>query len=78
MAAAKKIEAYIQSLWALFPAFCNFPSDTARSFGRVAKHVGGVLSEDPELRGVICQGLQVVLFKSIQIKFDNTLVYESF
>eukprot|EP00250_Pteridium_aquilinum_P028638 c37528_g1_i1 orf=673-4578(-) len=61
MTAAKKTEAHVQALWALFPAFCNFPSDTAQSFGRVAKHVGGVLSEDPELRGVICYGLQMLI-----------------
>lgn len=59
--AAKKTEACVQSLWALFPAFCNFPSDTAQSFGRIAKPVGSVLSEQPELRGVVCHGLQMLI-----------------
>ncbi|MCO5571960.1 hypothetical protein L7F22_025711 [Adiantum nelumboides] len=59
--ASKKTEAVVQSLWSLFPAFCNFPSDTAQSFGRIAKHVGAILSEEPDLRGLICHGLQMLI-----------------
>ncbi|KAI5064175.1 hypothetical protein GOP47_0020845 [Adiantum capillus-veneris] len=59
--ASKKMEAVVQSLWSLFPAFCNFPSDTAQSFGRMAKHMGAILSEESDLRGVICHGLQMLI-----------------
>lgn len=58
---AKKAEACVQSLWALFPAFCNFPSDTAESFHLIAKPVGDVLTREPELRGMTCHGLQMLI-----------------
>ncbi|KAH7365818.1 hypothetical protein KP509_18G047800 [Ceratopteris richardii] len=61
LTAAKKMEAIVQALWSLFPAFCNFPSDTAQSFGRIAKHLGAVISEEPDLRSMICYGLQVLI-----------------
>jgi ribosomal RNA-processing protein 12 len=66
---AKKAEALVHSLWALFPAFCNYPSDTQKAFGLVAKSLGGVLSEEPELRGVICRGLQVEIYSCVLCPF---------
>lgn len=57
--ASRNAESLSHSIWALLPSFCNYPTDTAKSFRLVAKSLGDVLTNEPELRGIICFSLQV-------------------
>lgn len=58
--ASKNAESCVQSIWALLPAVCNYPVDTAKNFSLIAKALGDALTKEPELRGLICSSLKVL------------------
>ena len=59
--ASKNAESCVQSIWALLPSVCNYPSDTAKSFNHIAKTLGDVLMKEPELRGLVCSSLRTLV-----------------
>ncbi|KAK9134132.1 hypothetical protein Syun_013462 [Stephania yunnanensis] len=54
-------ESLVYALWSLFPAFCNYPLDTADNFKALVKALCGALQGEPDVRGVICSGLQILI-----------------
>uniref|UniRef100_A0A1D1YZ83 RRP12-like protein n=1 Tax=Anthurium amnicola TaxID=1678845 RepID=A0A1D1YZ83_9ARAE len=58
---ARNAKALVYSLWSLLPSFCNYPVDTATGFKSLQKVLCDTLREDPELRGVICSSLQILI-----------------
>ncbi|XP_078444519.1 ARM repeat superfamily protein [Wolffia australiana] len=58
---ARNTEALVYSLWSLLPAFCNYPVDTSSSFEGFQKLLCETLKEEPELRGIICSSLQILV-----------------
>ncbi|GAU26881.1 hypothetical protein TSUD_02840, partial [Trifolium subterraneum] len=57
-------------LWSLLPSFCNYPSDTAKCFEDLEKHLRSKLKEEPDIRGIICTSLQLLIRQNKNIKDD--------
>ncbi|EPS65690.1 hypothetical protein M569_09087 [Genlisea aurea] len=51
----------VYSLWSLLPSFCNYSLDTAESFKGLEATLCTALKEEPDLRGVICSSLQILV-----------------
>ena len=51
----------VYQVWSLLPSFCNYPSDTAKSFKLLQKVLCNVLSEEPDLHGIVCSSLQILI-----------------
>ena len=66
---SRNLEALVFSLWSLFPAFCNYPVDTASGFEGIQEVLCETLRREPDLRGVICSSLQVSNFFHSNHKF---------
>lgn len=49
------------SLWSLLPSFCNYPVDTAESFKDLEKVFRKALHEEPDVCGIICSSLQILV-----------------
>lgn len=69
--AAKNAESCVQSIWALLPSVCNYPSDTAKSFSLIAKTLGDVLTKEPELRGLVCSSLKTLVAQNRKARGDK-------
>ncbi|KAF6160901.1 hypothetical protein GIB67_025436 [Kingdonia uniflora] len=64
-------EALVYSLWSLLPAFCNYPVDTANSFKGLQKALCSALRDDPDVRGVICSSLQILIKQNKNVLEEN-------
>nr|PNR59348.1 hypothetical protein PHYPA_002139 [Physcomitrium patens] len=69
--ASKNAESCVQSIWALLPSLCNYPSDTAKGFGLIAKTLGDVLTKEPELRGLVCSSLKILVSQNRKARGDE-------
>lgn len=58
---ARSAEGLAYSLWSLFPSFCNYPVDTSTCFKEIHEVLCNTLRQEPELHGVICSGLQILI-----------------
>ncbi|RZB71976.1 RRP12-like protein isoform B [Glycine soja] len=61
MVSSRNADALAYSLWSLLPSFCNYPSDTSKSFMNLEKHLRRKLKEEPDIRGIICTSLQLLI-----------------
>ncbi|KAI3965357.1 hypothetical protein MKX01_042838 [Papaver californicum] len=61
MYSSMRAKSLVYSLWSLFPAFCNYPVDTANSFKVLQEALCRALREEPDVLGVICSGLQILI-----------------
>ncbi|CAJ2627945.1 unnamed protein product [Trifolium pratense] len=71
MVSSRNADALVYSLWSLLPSFCNYPSDTAKSFKDLEKHLRSKLKEEPDIRGIICTSLQLLIRQNKNIKDSN-------
>jgi ribosomal RNA-processing protein 12 len=71
MVSSRNADALVYSLWCLLPSFCNYPSDTAKSFKDLEKHLRNKLKEEPDIRGIICTSLQLLIRQNKNIKDSN-------
>lgn len=58
---ARTIDGIVYSLWSLLPSFCNYPLDTADSFKALEKVLKRALHEEPDIHGIICSGLHILI-----------------
>ncbi|KAL3363467.1 hypothetical protein AABB24_012642 [Solanum stoloniferum] len=58
---ARTIDGIVYSLWSLLPSFCNYPVDTAESFKDLEKVFRKALHEEPDVCGIICSSLQILI-----------------
>ena len=58
---SRSADALVYSLWSLLPSFCNYPSDTAESFNDLKKALCGALRCKPQIRGIVCLSLQILV-----------------
>nr|GLL17907.1 RRP12-like protein [Ipomoea trifida] len=58
---ARTIDGIVYSLWSLLPSFCNYPLDTADSFKALEKVLNKALREEPDVHGIICSGLHILI-----------------
>ncbi|KZV18259.1 hypothetical protein F511_34072 [Dorcoceras hygrometricum] len=64
---ARTVDGIVHSLWSLLPSFCNYPVDTAESFKALEKAVCTVLREEPDISGIICSSLQILIQQNKRI-----------
>ncbi|CAK9328157.1 unnamed protein product [Citrullus colocynthis] len=57
----RSMDSLVYSLWSLLPSFCNYPLDTAESFKDLQKALCIALNEEPDVRGIICSSLQILI-----------------
>ncbi|XP_008450964.2 uncharacterized protein LOC103492395 [Cucumis melo] len=57
----RSMDSLVYSFWSLLPSFCNYPLDTAESFKDLQKALCVALNEEPDVRGVICSSLQILI-----------------
>ncbi|XP_077230850.1 ARM repeat superfamily protein [Tasmannia lanceolata] len=69
---SRSTEALVYSLWSLLPSFCNYPIDTANSFKGLTKALCIALSEEPDLRGIICSSLQILIQQNKKVLAEST------
>lgn len=59
---AKVFEALTEQVWALFPGYCDLPTDLAEAFDKkFLELLANVLYSQPALRPSICRGLQLLV-----------------
>ncbi|QHN83601.1 hypothetical protein HN51_060040 [Arachis hypogaea] len=58
---SRNADALAYTLWSLLPSFCNFPVDTAECFVNLQGHLCREIKEEPEVRGIICNSLQLLI-----------------
>ena len=58
-------------MWSLLPSFCNYPLDTAESFKDLEKALCGSLRDEPDIRGVICSSLLILIQQNKKILEGN-------
>lgn len=70
---ARNADGLVYSLWSLLPAFCNHPVDTASSFKILQKVLCSTLRQEAELRGIICNSLQILIRQNMEILSDSII-----
>ncbi|KAL0346791.1 UNVERIFIED_CONTAM: RRP12-like protein [Sesamum calycinum] len=68
---ARGVDGIVYSLWSLLPSFCNYPVDTAESFKDLERAVCTALQDEPEVRGIICSSLQILIQQNKRILKGN-------
>ncbi|KAL9242169.1 hypothetical protein vseg_016195 [Gypsophila vaccaria] len=58
---SRVVDSVIYHVWSLLPSFCNYSSDTAESFDILKNVLHIALGEEPELHGIICSSLQILI-----------------
>ncbi|KAK9275403.1 hypothetical protein L1049_022667 [Liquidambar formosana] len=64
---SRSTDALVYSLWSLLPSFCNYPLDTAESFKDLEKALCSALHDVPDVRGIICSSLQILIHQNKRI-----------
>lgn len=64
---SRSYDALVYSLWSLLPSFCNYPLDTAESFKDLEKELCTALCEEPNVCGIICSSLQILIQQNKRI-----------
>ncbi|KAM0969999.1 hypothetical protein EV1_017912 [Malus domestica] len=70
---SRSSDALVHALWSLLPSFCNYASDTAESFKDLEQALCSALQDEPEIRGIICLSLQILVQQNKKIVEVNDL-----
>lgn len=68
---ARSADALVYSLWSLLPSFCNYAVDTAQSLKDLENALCKALREEPDVRGVICSSLQLLINQNHRVLNEN-------
>lgn len=71
MVSSRNADALAYSLWSLLPSFCNYPLDTSKSFKDLEKTLCITLKEEPDIRGIICTSLQLLIQQNKRIVYEK-------
>ncbi|KNA13159.1 hypothetical protein SOVF_119210 [Spinacia oleracea] len=72
--ASRYADRMVYQVWSLLPSFCNYPLDTAESFKLLEKVLCNALKEEPDLQGIICSSLQILIQQNNSILEGNSYV----
>ncbi|XP_061083822.1 RRP12-like protein [Conger conger] len=77
--AGQKLEAKVYQtlqlqIWTMLPGFCLKPVDLCVAFKGIARALGSVVSERPDLRLTVCQALRTLITKSCESEEDKAEV----
>ncbi|KAM1479370.1 hypothetical protein ACFX2I_026661 [Malus domestica] len=70
---SRSSDALVHALWSLLPSFCNYASDTAESFKDLQKILCSALQDEPEICGIMCLSLQILVQQNKKIVEVNDL-----
>ncbi|KAM2313831.1 hypothetical protein ACFX1S_026933 [Malus domestica] len=70
---SRSSDALVHALWSLLPSFCNYASDTAEGFKDLEQVLCSALQDEPEIRGIICLSLQILVQQNKKIVEVNDL-----
>lgn len=71
---ARNAEGLVYALWSLLPAFCNYPTDTSSTFKDLQKVLCKTLPQKPDLHGIICSSLQILIQQNRSILGENSFM----
>ena len=73
----KIFETLVQQIWALFPGYCDLPTDLTEAFDQgFAELLSNLLYKQTELRGTICKALQNLVETNQQVLSSELLEEE--
>ncbi|XP_069574022.1 RRP12-like protein [Brachyistius frenatus] len=77
--AGQKLEAKVYQtlqlqIWTMLPGFCTCPVDLLASFKGIARTLGMVINERPDLRLTVCQALRTIINKSCSTEEEKAEV----
>lgn len=64
---SRSVAGLAYSLWSLLPSFCNYSLDTFESFKDLEIELFCALREEPDVRGMICCALQILIQQNKKI-----------
>ncbi|XP_052828973.1 RRP12-like protein [Octopus bimaculoides] len=64
--AAKTYGTLVVQFWSLLPSFCNNPTDLKTSFRSIARSLGSVVSDRPQLRTPILSSLRKLIYTNLE------------
>ncbi|XP_075072014.1 RRP12-like protein [Mixophyes fleayi] len=71
---AKIYETLQWQIWTMLPGFCTKPVDIALSFKGIARTLGMVIGDRPDLRLTVCQALRTLVNKGCESESDKAEV----
>ncbi|KAG8551237.1 hypothetical protein GDO81_004019 [Engystomops pustulosus] len=71
---AKIYETLQWQIWTMLPGFCIRPTDVAICFKNIAKTLGTIIMDQPELRLTACQALRTLINKGCEAEADKAEV----
>lgn len=69
---SRSADALVYSLWSLLPSFCNYAADTAESFKDLKNALCIALRDEPDVCGVICSSLQLLIKQNNMVLEGNS------
>uniref|UniRef100_A0A803LVY2 RRP12-like protein n=1 Tax=Chenopodium quinoa TaxID=63459 RepID=A0A803LVY2_CHEQI len=72
--ASRYTDRIVYQVWTLLPSFCNYPLDTAESFKLLEEVLCNALYKEPDLQGIICSSLQILIQQNKCILEGNNYV----
>ncbi|KAG9484706.1 RRP12-like protein isoform X2 [Eleutherodactylus coqui] len=71
---AKIYETLQWQIWTMLPGFCTRPTDVAACFKNIAKTLGMIIMDRPDLRLAACQALRTLISKGCEAEADRAEV----
>ncbi|KAM3912961.1 RRP12-like protein isoform 2-T2 [Leptodactylus fuscus] len=71
---AKIYETLQWQIWTMLPGFCTGPTDVAACFKNIAKTLGMMIMDRPDLRLTVCQALRTLINKGCEAEADKAEV----
>lgn len=71
---AKIYETLQWQIWTMLPGFCTRPTDVAACFKNIAKTLGTIILDRPDLRLAACQALRTLISKGCETEPDKAEV----
>ncbi|XP_077114405.1 RRP12-like protein [Ranitomeya variabilis] len=71
---AKIYETLQWQIWTMLPGFCTRPTDVAACFKNIAKTLGMIILDRPDLRLTACQALRTLINKGCEAEEDKAEV----
>ncbi|XP_070541212.1 RRP12-like protein [Ptychodera flava] len=62
---SKTYDVLQSQMWSLLPGFCTNPTDLCQSFKNIARILGSVLTDRPDLRPDVCSALRLLISKNV-------------
>ncbi|CAI9733252.1 isoform X1 [Octopus vulgaris] len=64
--AAKTYGTLVVQFWSLLPSFCNNPTDLKTSFRNIARSLGSVVNDRPQLRTPVLSSLRKLIYTNLE------------